>query len=284
MMAYPVLQFLVFFVYVNINTVRMSFTYFDWAKGETVYGIKYYREFFYELVNMRQMKVALKNSLFVFLNSVFISQPLGIIFGYFVFKKIYGARVFKVIFFLPSIISIVVLTMVYKYMLDPTVGPVAAIMRALGVEEVPDFFMDSRYAFPLILLYCNWAGIGYSVLITGGSMNRIPEEIIEYGKLEGIGMFRELVTVVVPLIWPMISTSLVLSCTSVFTFFIQVQLITQGAGDSATIAYVINSLVSGGSQNLEKAAAFGICCSLFAAPIIVIVKNVSERFFADVSF
>ena len=60
--------------------------------------------------------------------------------------------------------------------------------------------------------------------------------------------------------------------------------LTQGAGDSATIAYVINSLVSGGSQNLEKAAAFGICCSLFAAPIIVIVKNVSERFFADVSF
>lgn len=284
MMAYPVLQFLVFFVYVNINTIKMSFTYFDWNIGETVVGLKYYREFFYELFNMRQMKIALKNSLLVAVNGIFIAQPLGIIFGYLVFKKIPWARIFKVIFFLPSIISIVVLTMVYKYMFDPTVGPIAALMSALGAETIPDFFTDATYAFPLVLLYCNWAGIGYSVLMVGGSMNRIPEEIIEYGKLEGLGMVKELVLIVVPLVWPMISTSLVLSCTNIFTFFIQVQLITGGSGDSTTIAYIINSLVSGGSQNLEKAAAFGICCSVFAAPVILIVKNVSERFFQDVSF
>lgn len=284
MMAYPVLQFLIFFVYVNIETIRMSFTYFDWQSGETVYGLKYYREFFYELVHMNQMKVAIKNSLLVFVNSTFIAQPLGIIFGYLVFKKIPGAKVFKVIFFLPSIISIVVLSMVYKYMWDPTVGPIAAIMRAFGATTIPDFFMDSRFAFPLVLLYCNWAGIGYSVLMIGGSMNRIPEEIIEYGKLEGLGMVKELIFIVIPLVWPMISTSLVLSCTNIFTFFIQVQLITGGSGDSTTIAYIINSLVSGGNQQLEKAAAFGLCCTLFAAPLIIIVKTVSERFFADISF
>ena len=210
-----------------------------------------------------------------------IAYPISQFFAFIIYKKCPLSGAFKTILYLPSILSSMVIAMFFKYFVERALP---AYLGAFGVKNVPLLLNTESTAFGTIMFYTLFFAMPGAIVINTGTMSRVPVDLIEYGKLEGIGMFRELVTVVVPLIWPMISTSLVLSCTSVFTFFIQVQLITQGAGDSATIAYVINSLVSGGSQNLEKAAAFGICCSLFAAPIIVIVKNVSERFFADVSF
>ncbi|MBQ4269031.1 MAG: DUF4234 domain-containing protein, partial [Clostridia bacterium] len=165
MLAYPVLQFAVFFIYVNLNTVKMSFEYLNYNTGKVEINGYYYRMFFYELVNMDQMKIGLKNSLLAMLNNIFVMMPLGVICGYFFYKKVPCSAVFKVIFFIPNIISIVVLSMVYKYMFDPTLGPIAEIMRNFGWEVIPDFFNDPKYAFPLILLYCNWAGVGYNTLV-----------------------------------------------------------------------------------------------------------------------
>lgn len=284
MLAYPVLQFAVFFIYVNLNTIKMSFEYLNYSTGKIEFNGYYYRMFFYELVNMEQMKIGLKNSLFAMLNNIFVIMPLGVICGYFFYKKVPCSAIFKVIFFIPNIISIVVLSMVYKYMFDPTLGPIAEIMRNFGWEVIPDFFNDPKFAFPLILLYCNWAGIGYNTLVLSGNINKIPKELIEYGQLEGLGLLKEIWLIVVPCIWPIISTMIVTGSMAVFTFFIQVQIFTAGNADTATIAFIINGLVAGGSQNLEKAAAFGICCTLFAAPMLIGIKKLTGMIYQDVEF
>lgn len=284
MLAYPVLHFAVFFIYVNISTVKMSFEYLNYATGKIEYNMFYYKQFFYELVHMDQMRIGLKNSLFAALNNIFIMMPLGVLCGYFFFKKIPCGPVFKVIYFIPNIISIIVLSMVYKYMFDPSLGPIAHVMRTFGWEVIPDFFNDPKYAFPLILLYCNWAGVGYNVLVLSGNINKIPQELVEYGQLEGIGILKELWLIIVPCIWPIISTTIVTGSMAVFTFFIQVQIFTNGNAETATIAFIINGLVAGGSQNLEKAAAFGICCTLFAAPLLTLLKKLTDKVYNDVSF
>ena len=284
MLAYPVLHFCVFFIYVNISTVKMSFEYLNYATGEIEYNLFYYKQFFYELVHMEQMKIGLRNSIIAMLVSNFVLMPLSVVCGYFFYKKIPGSAVFKVIYFIPNIISIIVMSMVFKYMFDPNLGPIAHIMKSLGFEVIPDFFNDKTYAFSLIQLYCIWAGIGYNVLVLSGNINKIPQELVEYGQLEGIGILKELWLIIVPCIWPIISTMLVTGSMSVFTFFIQVQIFTQGNAETATLAFILNGLVAGGSQNLEKASAFGLCLTLFATPVLLLVKKGVGMIWQDVEF
>ncbi len=284
MMAFPVAQWLVFFVYVNISTIQMSFQYLNITTFEVEYSLFNYRTFVYELFNMKAMGIAVKNSLLAMVNNIFVLLPLSILCGYFYYKKVFLAGAFKVIFFLPNIISIIVMTMVFKFMFDPSLGLIPEVMKSAGFEEIPDFFNDPKYAFPLILLYCNWVGVGYNTLILSGNINKLPKELLEVGQLEGIGMMRELWTIIVPCIWDMVSTMIVTGSMVIFTFFIQVQILTNGNADSQTLAYIINGYVAGADKKMEKGAAFGICLTIIAAPFLLLMKRLTGHFFKDIEF
>ena len=283
MLAYPVIQFSVFFIYVNVDTVIMSFQdTVNGKPGQPLYNFNNYKIFLGELVTRESWWTAIWNSILATLNNNFIMLPLSLMTGYFFYKKVPMSGFFKVVFFLPSIISIVVLSAVYMYMFNPEIGLISNVMRKMGFEEVPDFFVDKTYAFPLVLLYCNWAGIGYSTLVLSGNINKLPKEVMEYGKLEGVGLMRELWTIVVPCIWPIIATMLVTGSMTMFNFFIQVQIMTKGGGESATLAYRINAWVL--ESKWELAAAAGMVMTIVAAPFLILLKNITGRFFNEVEF
>lgn len=275
MLALPILQYLVFFVYVNISSVTMSFQVRTIDSVNVSLGN--YRRFFNEL-GLGEIGYAVRNSFLVGLNDLFL-LCISLILSYFFFKKIPGAGVFKVIFFLPSIISIVIFVMVFKYMFDPDMGIVNVILKSLGVTELPEWFAKtSEWQMPLILLYCLWVGTGYNVLIMGGAMANLPEDVMEYSRLEGVGMGRELFGIIIPMIWPTVSVGILGSVTAMFTLFIQVDLMTGGGAlhQSTTISYMINSVIRGGTD-LEWASTLGVCFTIIAAPIIVITRKLLNK-------
>ena len=276
MLALPILQFLVFFIYVNIDTVVMSFE--ERKLAGVTFGFGNYRRFFNEL-GLGEIGSAVKNSLWVGANDLLLLL-ISVVFSYFFFKKIRGAGVFRVIFFLPSVISIVIFVMVYKYMFDPNIGIVNHLLKWFGNTNPPEWLANgSKYQLPLVLGYCLWVGTGYNILIMGGAMANLSEEVMEYSRLEGVGYFRELFQVVIPMIWPTIAVGILTSVTTMFTLFIQVELITENGGtfhQSTTIGFMINSIVKGGTD-LEWASTLGICFTIVAIPIIVTVRKVMEK-------
>ncbi len=281
MLALPLLQWLVFFVYVNINSVVMSFQSVDYESGQIVWTLDNYRRFFAEFVQLPQMRNAIKNSLLAGVNDL-VLLLISVIFAYLFYKKVPGRRAFRIIFFLPSIISVVIYTMVYKYMFNMSMGPINIILNKLfGVPtaDLPTWFGDQNLSFPLIMVYCLWVGTGYNILIIGGAIENLPEEVMEYARIDGVGFVRELFQIVIPMIWPTISVGILGSVTTAFTLFIQVELLTGGGPgqSSQTIAYLINSLIKGGNANLEWGACMGICFTVIATPIIIIVKKILDK-------
>ena len=131
---------------------------------------------------------------------------------------------------------------------------------------------------PLIMIYCLWVGTGYNILIMGGAMANLPEEVMEYSRLEGVSYFRELFQIVIPMIWPTVSVGILGAFTTMFTMFLQVELLTGGGTfhQSTTIAYLINGIVKGGTD-LEWAATLGVCFTVVAIPIIIIVRKSLEK-------
>lgn len=280
MLAYPIIQWLIFFVFVNIDSIIMSF---QWTKPLTnnvqFPVLTHYQEFFKQLfVNKLPQTVnAVINSFLIGVNDL-ILVLLSVTLAYFFYKKMPGREMFRIIFFLPSIISIVIYTVVYKYMFHSTAGPMSLLLQKIfGWKTGPDFFRD--YGIIMVMIYCLWVGTGYNILILGGAIANLPEEVMESAKLDGAKMRHELFLLVIPMIWPTIAVSILGAITTMFTLFIQVDLLTSmgGGSKSPTIAYLINSKITGGENARSEAAAIGLTCTIVATPIVLLVKKFLDK-------
>ena len=188
MLAYPILHFLIFWVYVNFNTIVLSFQRFSWTQNTEVFAeFDNYTRFFKTIIegSTQNLRYAITNSVWFLVFNNFILLPISILCAYLFFKKVFGHQVFRVIFFLPNIISVVVLTMAFRFMFNNSFGPVVNLLRNVGLESwVPKngFFGTVGLSQIMIFVYCLWAGIGYNVLLLSGAYAE--------GDLQGICYLR----------------------------------------------------------------------------------------------
>ena len=143
MLAYPVLQFLITWIFVNFGAISMAFN-----------GSEFYDDFQFSFVNFKKIFddlakpysdqsgfLGLNSATIVLLNSlgycfitIFISLPLSLLFSYFLRKKMPIANVFRAIFFLPNIIPIVALTFAFRMSYTYPVGYLSKMFEAMGIN------------------------------------------------------------------------------------------------------------------------------------------------------
>lgn len=279
MLAVPIAHFLIFFVYINFSTIVMCFQRLDFITNETKFvGLDNFFMMFRDMKRNPVLGKAIINSLLFIPVTNGILLPLSIISAYMLFKKVLLHKLYRVVFFLPSIISIVILTMVFSFMFDSTFGVFNDVLQWVGLGNLKrTWFGDPATAMPMIFVYCIWAGIGFNVVLLSSAITRIPHEVIESGQIEGIGMWRELWQIVIPMIWPTVSTLFILGSTSAFTIFLQPQLLTNGGpnGSSYTIALYVMEQVR--AAQYEYAAAIGVFFAIIGVAAVMLIKAVLER-------
>ena len=136
MLALPLLQWLVFFVFVNINTITMSFQD-QRPNADPGFSLVNYRNFLMDLRSTDKFLYAIRNSLLFGLNDLFLLF-ISLVLAYFFYKKIRWSSFFRIIFFLPSIISIVIFITAYQNMFN--MGIVDSLLGTLGIKDLPDWF------------------------------------------------------------------------------------------------------------------------------------------------
>lgn len=271
MLAIALINIAVFYFYVNFKSIIMAFQ-IDGEPGLTLY---HFKVFFRELTRADStMFKALVNTMIFFFNNLLVVFPLSFLLSYFIYKRIRGYKIFRIVFFIPGIISSVVLVMAYKNFILP-MGPMGQIFRAFGLE-CPHWFTDSRFAKWAIVLFCIWTGLGGNLVLFGGAMARIPEEIIESAYLDGIGFFKEMTKIVLPLIWPTISTLLVFMVVGIFTASGPILLFTGGDYDTYTISFWIFQQIERG-YDPNYPSAVGLFFTLIGTPIVLITKYFLEK-------
>ena len=287
LLAIPVLNFLIFWVYVNARTILLTLQSYNVPTGKYVwYGFSRFTDFFQKMVLGGDITVfhAFLNSFRALYLNILIILPLAFFAAYVFYKKIPGEKMFRVLFFLPSMISIVVLTLAYQYMFDVDFGPLSMLIKEV-FHWAPDWFSTAQNAttiWPLIYIYCVWAGLGYNVILISGAMLRIPTEITESARLDGVGFWRECFSIVLPLVMPTISTFVILGTLGIFGFMIQPMLLAgQGGGyegKTLTIALHIFNLVQTGNQGNEiNAATYGLILTIIGAPLVYLVKFIMDK-------
>jgi len=282
MIIVPIINLLVFYVGVNFESILMAFR--QTKKGEVIYSLKNFEMLFDSFGMMDSvMSEALKNTLLFYFYGLIIETPIILLLSYFLYKKIAGYKVFRIIFFLPSIISGIVMAMLYRYLLSVD-GPVAMLLeKILGLSTPPEILADSRYAIWACVFYSTWAGVGTSMLYYTSAMSRIPPEVLEAAKLDGVGWLREWWQIIIPLIWPTLSTLLLLGVSGLFTASGPILLLTKGAYKTNTISFWMYMQVLNQS-NLEYASAVGLFYTMLSIPVVLFARWILKKFDSEVEY
>ena len=299
-LALSIAHFIVFWLFINVDTIRLTFFKANEYNEEVFVGFYNYAKLFKDIFG-GQDKTA-QRSFFNSFHAVGINLiilPISIVVAYAFYKKVYGYSFYRIIFYLPSIISIVVLAAAFREMFrqydDGTtiiMGPVVQFLSRIGInKQWLDPGVDTEVKWPLVYLFAILNGMGANVILLTSAMNRIPKELSEASRLDGCGFFREMTYVTVPLVMPTITTCGMMIFAATYNFFMQPMLIFENNsgkdGAFLTAPWQIFNLVADAGfdkQRLISAACLGIMLTLIVLPLNLIMRALLNRFTAEVSY
>lgn len=272
MMGPAIVGFLIFYVYVNFDSLIMAFQV---NTGDSIrFGFDNFAYFLRELsVPGSVFTEAIVNTLIFFVLG-FVVMLLSLVVGYFIYKKIVGYKFFRFVFYLPCIIMSTATASLFSFVIARA-GPIGDLLRAAG-SEIPDLLAEAPHANWMLILYQLLFTLGGNMILFLGSMTNISPEIFEAAKLDGVSWVRELFQIIVPLIWPTLSVMILQAIVGLTQASGPVFLLTEGAAGTYTINYWLYEQLLNG-RNLEVSAAIGWLCTAITFPIALIAKHYLDK-------
>ncbi len=279
MLAWPVLQFVVFYIVTRANAVLYSFQQYDLLEDAVEWSIEPIKNAFRELTSATGMLTMWKTTLLSFVISMGIGTPLGLMFAYYISKKLPGAGAFRVLLFLPSVISAIVMVTIYRFFVERAVPEIVYMLvgtRPKGLMENP----DTR--FGVIMFYNIWVSFGVNVLMYSNAMSGIAPEVVESAQIDGASRLREFVSISLPGIFPTLTTFLITGVAAIFTNQYNMY---SFYGDSSpskllNFGYYFYRTTQSATSRAEYSdiSAVGLLLTCIALPLTLLVKWGLEKF------
>lgn len=278
--ALPTIQFIIFYIGVNFNSILLTFQDYNAETAKyTFVGfdnvIKVFKDFSFEPAMFK----GLRNSLILYVVNLFCGSFLAIIFSYTIFKKVKGYGFFRIMLYFPSLISPMVLVLLFRNFVDKGLPHLIKIMTGnlpLGLLSNPNT------QFGTLMFFSIYFAFGTSVLLYSGAMSGINESVVEAAKLDGVNNFQELTKIVLPLIYPTFVTFMTVGVVGIFTnqmglfgFYGAKAL----SYDMYTFGYYLFRKTSqiSGLADYPPLAALAMVVSMFTIPLTIIIRAVLRK-------
>ena len=281
MLAYPVFQFAVMWAFVNFDSILMTFQKYDTLEGWKFVGLDNYANWFEKFKIDPAYKIMFVNSALHSLVGMFVIFPICLIVSYFLCRKIPASGFFRIIFYLPSIIPLVVLVLGFTNMINVN-GILGKLYEGFN-KEAPALLVPPKVRWT-VYAFTTWAGIGGNLLLLSGTIKRVPSEVLESARLDGVGTLGELFRIIIPMIWPTLVTMFIMSMMGIFSVVFQPLFLTDKLmDDTMTIGLWIFNKATDNSGNVQ-AATLGIMSTVVVAPVILLTRWGLDKLFANVNY
>jgi multiple sugar transport system permease protein len=180
---------------------------------------------------------ALRNTLFFVAGTVPVTTTLALALAWLLRGPTPAKDALKAAMFLPSILSMVVIALLFKLFYAPG-GALNEALRGLGLEG-HGWLTDPATALPAIMAMDVWAAVGYYALVLHAAFTSIPESLYEAAELEGAGAWATFRHVTLPMLKPAIGFVLVINTIRSFQVFVEVLVMTQGGPLGSTNTMVM---------------------------------------------
>ncbi|HCS94571.1 MAG TPA: hypothetical protein DIV38_02405 [Clostridiales bacterium] len=279
MMAWPILQFCVFYIAVKFNSILYSFQRYDKLSRTFTWTLDYVKSALKMMTTSPALVETMKMTLLFFLLFTGINTPLGLLFSYYISKKQFASGFFRVFLFLPSIICSVIMVLIYGNFVDVALPE---IVRVLTGKTVSGLMSTKSTRFFAVMFYNLLVGFGVNVLMYSNAMSAISEEVVEAAHLDGATGLKEFWFITLPSIYPTLVTFLITALAGMFlnqynlySFF--------GSGEhfglqTYGLYFYVQTLAADGSRaEYSQISAIGLWLTFIALPLTYGVKFLLEK-------
>lgn len=277
LMALPCLQFIIFWVCVNTNSLLLAFRTYDYQAGFQWAGFDNFIKVFKDIGKTEYLRASIGNSLIVYAFSLLLATPFSVLFAFYLNKKRIMSGLFKTVLFLPHILSALIMVILFKYFVDRAIP---GVYEQLTGKSMQGLLANMDTTFAMIVFYNIWTGFGTSTMMYLGAMSGISESVVEAAELDGVTPLQEVWYITVPLIWPTFTTFVVVGFTGLFTNQINLY---NFYGDDAeyryyTFGYYLYVAVRNASVGeYPYLSAMGLILTAVAAPLTLLLRRVLNR-------
>lgn len=283
-LALPIIQFLIFYVYVNFDSIILAFQSYSYREdGGLGYNVTFagFANFQNVFNILKEKPQLLQNSLTLAACELFIGIPLALLFSYYIYKKRMFGGWFRVLLFLPQIISSTVFVIIAKILMTEA-------LPYYGLPNLLDVSTKTELTRFVLIVFTLFLSFGTNVLLFTGSMTNISPSLIEASELDGCNPIQELFHVTIPCIFPTVVTFIIMVFSSIFVH--QMYLYTFALGNDRlwTIGFYLynessakgGGLVpqSGKTASFSTLSAFSLLITLILFPLSFGIRKLLTKF------
>jgi N-acetylglucosamine transport system permease protein len=268
----------IFMIFPTVEVFRMSlYKWGGFSNNKVFVGFDNFKILWNDMNFIR----SLQNSIVLMVIVTLITLVVAILFATLLTReRMKGNSFFRIIFYIPNILSIVVIAGIFSAVYDPTTGLLNNLLALFNLENLQRMWLgDQNIAIYSIGGALVWQAIGYYMVMYMSSMASIPESFYEASALEGAGRVRQFFSITLPLIWNNIRTTLTFFIISTINLsFLLVQAMTGGGPDGSTevfLSYMYKQAYTNSSYGYGM--AIGVVIFLFSFVLSAIVSSVTKR-------
>lgn len=286
MVALPLLQFFICYIYVNFNSIVMAFQKYEINLEGLGYIVKFAGfENFSEACDVIFSEIGgnmIKNSLILYACNLIIVLGLALVFSYYVSKKFAFSGYYRIMLYLPHIVSGVVLALLYRYVVTDIYC--YFVQQSTGERPLGGLLDGVDTQFGAVLFYNIWIGFGTNVMLFTNAMSGINSSVTESARLDGVNIVQEFIYIYIPMIFPTFITFVVTGMAGIFTNQMNMYTFFGNRGSFFDVMgfYLYRNAqeaaVAGTDITYSMLAAMGLIITLIVAPITIAVRKLLEKY------
>lgn len=281
-LALPLIGFCLFTLRGILWAAYKSFFYYNQVNSETRFvGLENYITLFTkDSVYWDTWKTAILFALY----KVPFEIPIAAIIALFLNKKLKGTNFFRAVFYMPSIVSLAVIGVIFMSMFEHN-GVINALLRNLGlIDKNIDWFSNSFTALTALMIGSTWSTIGINIIYMLAAYQNVPNELYEAAYLEGLGKCGMFFKITLPIIAPVFQVIMLLAINGTLSTGDYIIATTNGAPGGSTftvMAYQISEYMPGFSGNLPNlgyGSAMSTVTAIILGVIALVYTKISNKF------
>lgn len=271
------LLFMIFMVIPTINVFRMAlFKRSAYSPTEEFVGLDNFVRLLQDAGFIRSMQ----NTILLIVVVTIITFAFALVFAAILtMEKIKGQNFFRVIFYIPNILSVVVISAIFSAIYDTNNGMLNSLLSLISGKEVAVLWKGESMVMISLIIAMVWQAIGYYMVMYMASMSSISQSLYESASLDGAGRIVQFFQITLPLIWTNIRTTLTFFIISTINMaFLFVKAMTSGGPNGASevaLSYMYKQAYTNSSYGYGM--AIGALVFLFSFGLSALVNVVTKR-------
>ncbi|MFF2912301.1 carbohydrate ABC transporter permease [Paenibacillus sp. NPDC057934] len=274
----PLALYVIFYFGPSMMTVIYSFTNIKNVPGSELkfVGLQNYYDVFFSGNSGERVDSIIRTLYFMAIVTI-VQNGLALLVAVIINQKLKGDYFYRAVFFLPVVLGVAVVALVWSMMFDPLSGPVNYLYNALfGYKDM--FFGSFTHAFGYIIFVQIWMYMGYSMLIFLAGLQSVPKDLYEAGFIDGTSKWQSFKNITFPLIAPSFTVNMLLSIIGAMSTFDIILATTDGRFNTRTMAYDVYKETFRGSLEMGLPSALSVVQFLIILVFVVIaVKQMRKR-------